>query len=97
MRTFISRSWRSAYWSVALCWDDALIYLGQRACGLRGHAPAFQFAPTKLRLKCLSCGAVTPGWDLPRRIGRMQPSWRATCLSEAAQGRSKVLAFRKSA
>jgi len=33
-------------------------------CGLRGHHMLLQFEPNRLSLRCLTCGAETPGWPL---------------------------------
>lgn len=36
--------------------------LRQFVCQLRGHDPVLQFEPSRLFLRCLSCGHETPGW-----------------------------------
>jgi hypothetical protein len=33
-------------------------------CGLVGHAMVLQFEPHRMSLRCMNCGAQTPGWAL---------------------------------
>ena len=35
-------------------------------CGLHGHARVLHAEPTRLSLRCLRCGAETPGWTIQR-------------------------------
>jgi hypothetical protein len=42
-----------------------LLVRGRQAlCGLRGHDMMLHFEPNRLSLRCLACGAETPGWRL---------------------------------
>jgi len=49
--------------------------LGRQAlCGLRGHEMVRHFEPARLSLRCVACGAETPGWTIDvrpafRRVG----------------------------
>jgi hypothetical protein len=45
----------------------------RRACALRGHHMAFHFEPDRLSLRCLTCGAETPGWTLDIRPAFRSP------------------------
>jgi hypothetical protein len=41
---------------------------GHRAlCGLRGHEMVRHFEPARLSLRCVACGAETPGWTIDVR------------------------------
>lgn len=40
-------------------------------CGLQGHTGVLHFEPTRLSLRCLRCGAETPGWAID-----VQPRFR---------------------
>lgn len=39
----------------------------QALCGLRGHEMVLHFEPARLSLKCVACGAETPGWTIDVR------------------------------
>lgn len=39
----------------------------QALCGLRGHVMVRHFEPARLSLRCLACGAETPGWTIDVR------------------------------
>jgi hypothetical protein len=49
----------------------AVSYARQALCGLRGHVMVRHFEPDRLSLRCLACGAETPGWTIDVR-----PSFR---------------------
>jgi len=49
----------------------ALSHAHQALCGVRGHVMARHFEPDRLSLRCLTCGAETPGWTIDVR-----PSFR---------------------
>lgn len=61
-------------------------------CALRGHEMTLHFAPGRLSLRCMLCGAETPGWrlDLGRNVPRLQRcvATRATARLETATSRS---------
>ena len=45
-------------------------------CALRGHDRFLHFEPNRLSLRCVACGAETPGWRIdvdPRFRGRQRP------------------------
>ncbi len=39
----------------------------QALCGLRGHEMVRHFEPNRLSLRCVACGAQTPGWTIDVR------------------------------
>jgi hypothetical protein len=39
----------------------------QALCGLRGHEMVRHFEPARLSLRCVACGAETPGWTIDVR------------------------------
>jgi hypothetical protein len=47
-------------------------WIAQWFCGLRGHEMVVHFAPDRMSLCCLSCGAETLGWSInvDPRFGR---------------------------
>ena len=63
----------------------------QAFCGLRGHHMLLHFEPDRLSLRCLTCGAQTPGWRLDPsphlRRGRPRIVVRATVRSDDAVSR----------
>jgi hypothetical protein len=69
-----------------------LVSRGRQAfCGLRGHAMMLHFEPNRLSLRCLACGAETPGWRLDLsphlRLRRPRGVVEATVRSEEAGSR----------
>jgi hypothetical protein len=46
-------------WAASLGW--------QALCGLRGHEMVRHFEPARLSLRCVACGAETPGWTIDVR------------------------------
>jgi hypothetical protein len=42
----------------------AVTCVRRTACALRGHDMAFHFEAERLSLRCLACGAGTPGWAI---------------------------------
>ena len=44
-------------------------------CGLHGHDMMLHFEPNRLSLRCLACGAKTPGWrlDVSSHLRRRRP------------------------
>ena len=44
--------------------ETALRWIDRVLCGWRGHEMVRSFEPARLSLRCLRCGAETPGWSL---------------------------------
>ena len=58
----------------------------QALCGLRGHEMVRHFQPGRLSLRCLKCGAETPGWTIDvrpafRRRGPARPEVHRRAMS----------------
>jgi hypothetical protein len=46
---------------------EYVTWLRQMVCGLQGHDNLMEFGRGRLRLKCMSCGHQTPGWEIRSR------------------------------
>jgi hypothetical protein len=71
---------------------QSLVSSGRQAfCALRGHELLLHFEPDRLSLRCLVCGAETPGWQLDvrsdLRLDRPRVVIKATMRSEGAASR----------
>jgi hypothetical protein len=44
--------------------ERALRTLQCALCGVHGHESVLQHEPTRLYLRCMSCGYETPGWEV---------------------------------
>jgi hypothetical protein len=44
--------------------ERALRTLQCALCGVHGHESVLQHEPTRMYLRCMSCGYETPGWDV---------------------------------
>jgi hypothetical protein len=53
-------------------WRGACTHLQRALCGLHGHTMVLSCEPARVRLRCVSCGAATPGWRI-----EVQPRYRA--------------------
>lgn len=51
-----------------------MTWLRQWLCGQRGHTVTLQQTPTRMWLRCESCGLESAGWDVPRLI--TPPRWK---------------------
>lgn len=45
-------------------------------CGVGGHTRVLHFEPARLSLRCLTCGAETPGWTIEVHPGSRRPPGR---------------------
>ena len=51
-------------------------------CALRGHERVLHFESNRLSLRCLACGAETPGWQLDARpdLRRHRPRFAVSTI-----------------
>lgn len=57
-------------------------------CLMLGHDDRVRRVPGRIYLECDECGRKTPGWDLTRTRGPVQPVWSWTDVWRAIKSQA---------